>query len=335
MVRVSVIIPVYNAAQWLGACLDSVLSQSLRDIEVICIDDGSTDSSPSILGTYQLADRRVRVIHQENAGQGMARNRGLEAATGDYVYFMDADDALAGPDVLERLVAEAGRERLDVLAFDAETAVDEGRIGNAVRAETYIRRHDYSDVCPGREFFSRLLKNREYSASPCLVLLRRSFLAEHALRFPGENIFYEDELFMPQVLLAAKRASHRPWRCYVRNVHAGSTVMSSPTMRHLRGSLACYADSLRLLAMAGWDWRMRWALADRCALHKLRVRRIVDGYPALLAAAGDELSPEESGQLREIRNYPFREKVANGFRCLRDNGFVYTLRRIFLGRPQP
>ena len=75
MPKVSVIIPVYNAAPWLDACLDSVLSQTLRDIEVVCVDDGSTDSSPLMLEKYRALDSRVRVIRQENRGQGAARNR--------------------------------------------------------------------------------------------------------------------------------------------------------------------------------------------------------------------------------------------------------------------
>ena len=95
-VQVSIIIPVYNAASWLGACLDSVLGQTLRNIEVICVDDGSTDGSAGILEACAARDPRVRVLRQpENAGQGAARNRGLEESVGEYAYFMDADDELA------------------------------------------------------------------------------------------------------------------------------------------------------------------------------------------------------------------------------------------------
>ena len=77
MVRVSVIIPVYNAAPWLGVCLDSVLRQTLRDIEVVCVNDGSTDGSAAVLSAYAQKDSRIKVLTQANRGQGAARNRGL------------------------------------------------------------------------------------------------------------------------------------------------------------------------------------------------------------------------------------------------------------------
>ena len=103
MPKVSVIIPVYNVEKYLGECLDSVLGQTLRDIEVICVDDGSTDGSARILAQYAERDDRVRVIRQENAGPGPARNRALEAAVGECVAFMDPDDKYPDSGVLECL----------------------------------------------------------------------------------------------------------------------------------------------------------------------------------------------------------------------------------------
>ena len=123
---VSVIIPVFNAAPYLRGCLDSVLAQTLNDIEVICIDDGSTDGTGAILAGRAAQDARIVVLTQANAGQGAARNRGIELARGEFVYFMDADDELAGPDALSQLVEAMEVHRLDVLFFDARTEVDEG-----------------------------------------------------------------------------------------------------------------------------------------------------------------------------------------------------------------
>ena len=89
---VSVIIPVYNIEQHLQECMDSVLKQSLKNIEVICVDDGSTDGSGKILDEYGKCDRRIKVIHQENAGPGSARNTGLQYARGRFLIFLDSDD---------------------------------------------------------------------------------------------------------------------------------------------------------------------------------------------------------------------------------------------------
>ncbi|MGX8704985.1 MAG: glycosyltransferase family 2 protein [bacterium] len=99
---ISIIIPVYNVAEYLPQCLDSVLSQTYRNLEIIAIDDGSTDESGNILDQYAEKDSRIRVIHKPNGGVSSARNVGLKAATGDYIGFIDADDWIE-PDMYEKL----------------------------------------------------------------------------------------------------------------------------------------------------------------------------------------------------------------------------------------
>ena len=92
MVKVSVIIPVYNVEPYLKQCMDSVVGQTLKDIEIICVDDGSTDGSLDILREYAAEDNRIQIIEQKNAGAGAARNNGMRHATGKYLSFLDSDD---------------------------------------------------------------------------------------------------------------------------------------------------------------------------------------------------------------------------------------------------
>jgi len=232
------------------------------------------------------------------------------------------------------LAVEAERERLDVLFFDAETRIDDG-LGmrhSAVDADGYVRRKDYSKPRTGRELFFLMLKNREYSASPCLALFTRKFLEKEEIRFPEARIFHEDNIFTAHVMLAAERAGHRPWRLYVRRVHAGSIVTSKPGMQHLRGYLACYCDVCELLSREGWDKRTRAVLRDRRAVYKLHVRRLAEANPELVSKAKGEMSEAEYAALREVLVYPFREKVVNAFRCLGDRGLFFTVKRILCGR---
>ena len=91
---VSVIIPIYKAEKYLSMCVDSVLNQTYQNLEVILVDDGSPDNCPAICDEYAQKDKRIRVIHQKNAGLSMARNAGLDICTGDYITFVDSDDAL-------------------------------------------------------------------------------------------------------------------------------------------------------------------------------------------------------------------------------------------------
>jgi glycosyltransferase involved in cell wall biosynthesis len=118
-VKVSVIIPVYNAEKYLDKCLKSVVEQTLREIEIICVDDGSTDESLSILHGYEKADDRIRIITQENAGAGAARNRGMLEAKGEYLSFLDADDFFE-PDMLFLAYAKANEEKAQVLVFGSD-----------------------------------------------------------------------------------------------------------------------------------------------------------------------------------------------------------------------
>ena len=112
--RVSVVVPVYNVAPYLRQCLDSLVGQTLKDIEIICVDDGSTDGSGAILDEYAAKDGRVRVVHQANAGAGAARNVGLDLATGEYLFFCDPDDWCARR-MLARMFRQAQNVRADVL----------------------------------------------------------------------------------------------------------------------------------------------------------------------------------------------------------------------------
>ena len=307
---VSVIIPVYNAANYLRRCLDSALGQTLKDIEVICVDDGSTDGSSAILAEYARADSRVRVIRQDNAGQGAARNRALELAQGEYAYFMDADDELAETDALGFLVGEMSANLLDLLFFDAETRYGAGCETSAINSASYARRREYHDVADGPGLFVAMSRYGEFSVSPCLFMASREFLRKRGIRFPV-GARYEDNPFTLAAILAAKRVAHRRRRLYIRNVHGGSTMTQPLTARDVEGYAQCrdFAEKQAArhdLPAAAWR-ELHWL-----AIHyKWQVRRI----SAKLGVPFSE-------------GYPLAERLINGIRCLREHGLGYTLWRL-------
>ena len=116
MTKVSVIIPTYNVEQYLGQCLDSVVNQTLKDIEIVCVDDGSSDNSLQILKDYAAKDNRIYVFQQKNQGAGAARNLGIEHSNGDYLYFMDGDDYLE-LDALEKVYQRITDKNADICVF--------------------------------------------------------------------------------------------------------------------------------------------------------------------------------------------------------------------------
>ena len=112
---VSIIVPCYNVAPYLDVCLDSLVNQTLPDIEIICVNDGSTDDTPALLREWAQRDSRIRIIDRENGGQGAARNTGMDAAEGEYIGFVDPDDYVEHS-MYARLLEEARRHETDITA---------------------------------------------------------------------------------------------------------------------------------------------------------------------------------------------------------------------------
>lgn len=199
--EISVIIPVYNIQQHLRECLDSVLGQSYPHLQVICVDDGSTDESPAILAQYAQKDNRVQVIRQQNAGPGAARNTGLEAATGEYVIFLDSDDWFE-PDFLEKMVDTAQREGADVaicraVEFDTNS-------GRELPSEWMMKKQ----YLPGKLAFApQEMADHLFQFTygmPWDKFYRRELLTTSGIRYPALKNS-EDLAFVYPTLLAAKR----------------------------------------------------------------------------------------------------------------------------------
>ena len=125
-IKVSVIMPIYNADKYLASAIDSVLAQTLTEFELICIDDGSTDDSLKILKEYRERDERIRIVTENNAGPGLARNNGIRRSRGEYIAFVDADDFLA-PSFLELLYVYAKENELDIAISSYDTYNDKSK----------------------------------------------------------------------------------------------------------------------------------------------------------------------------------------------------------------
>lgn len=239
---VSVIVPVYNSAPWLHECLLSILGQSGVSIEVICVNDGSTDDSSRILHEYSTSDKRVTVIDQPNGGLSVARNTGLDAARGRYTCLIDSDDYWR-VDELSKLVERADRDSLDALLFDAESFFEPGvsEKTHAAYATYYTRTRSYSDVVTGAELIAKMRDAKEYRPSACLYLMRTDLVNEANLRFlPG--IMHEDNPFTFALLLAAGRTAHEKRAMYARRVRPGSIMTAGAKERSMQGYIASYLD---------------------------------------------------------------------------------------------
>jgi len=181
MVDVSIIVPVYNTAAYVGKCLDSLLAQTLKSIEVIAVDDGSTDGSGEVLDAYAAKDSRVRVVHKENGGVSAARNLAIGMATGEYLGFVDSDDWV-GPRTYEVCVAAAREHNVPLVQFNFCNVVND-----EVRPVKTRFNKEGMYTMPGD-----LDKYNTSWASMCFKVIRRDFFVDHGFEFFSWSYQSED-----------------------------------------------------------------------------------------------------------------------------------------------
>ena len=230
--KVSVIIPIYNTAPYLPQALDSICNQTLQELQIILINDGSTDTSQEIIEAYAQKDSRIEWVTQANAGQGRARNVGLKKAVADYVYFMDSDDMLQ-EDCLEQSYRLCEEEELDYVTFDAES------FDSSTKEIDYVSysRKNYIDsniIWESRDLLLLLLKESRFISSVCLCLYKREFLLNNSIYTP-EAIIHEDQAFTLKVMLCAKKVQYIPIMYFQRRVRSHSIMTGKYSIRNIIG----------------------------------------------------------------------------------------------------
>ena len=282
--RFSVIVPVYNVAEYLPKCMDSLLAQRCADWELILVDDGATDGKcPALCDAYGAAHPGlIRVIHQENGGLGAARNTGLEAARGEYLLFVDSDDTLA-PDTLSRLSEEIDRSGADMYCFSFRYVEEDGteRPAEALPQPRYGRPVSLQDA-------------PDMLLDPPMAwcrLCRRELFTETGIRFPG-RVWYEDLSTTPGLLLAAKRVVRLPDAFYGYLIRQGSIMRSSNLRRNL--------EILHALDMARAPFEARGVSAQYAPwLTQLAVNNVLDAARrVLMVDPKAEYLPEFLGYLQ-------------------------------------
>lgn len=195
----SLIVPVYNTEAWLAECLESLLHQDIpaKDYEILCINDGSTDKSGAILQAYQNAHENIRVLEQENSGVAAARNAGMDAAAGEYLWFVDSDDFIA-QNCLQELRKETEASHPDILDFGAYTFTE--AFSEEERA-AYLQ-----NQLPPNSFANHVYITRS--------LFRKAFLSNNSIAFDTRLAYSEDSLFHCQCLLCA------PWQQKIRKAYS-------------------------------------------------------------------------------------------------------------------
>lgn len=259
-VKVSVIIPVYNAVNYLDDCLTTILNQTLEDIEIICVNDGSTDESLTLLQKYEAKSTKIRVIDQQNQGAGAARNAGLAVATGEYLSFLDADDFYERK-MLENAYLAAKKAEADVCVFYADLFDD---VTKTYKPCTWAFRREYFH--PGEVFHPKETPNKDYifqmfNGWAWDKLFRREFVLAHGLEYQNlrttndmyfvfmalakaERIVTLDECLIHQrvsVGTSLSRTREKSWNCFYLGLQAMHCEMK-----------ACHLDELYRKSFVNW-----------------------------------------------------------------------------------
>lgn len=249
MVKVSVVIPVYNVEDFLGECLDSITNQTLDDIEIICVNDGSSDRSLEILNEYASNDDRFTVVSQENGGHAVATNRGISLAKGEYLYLMDSDDILK-LNALEDTVKIAEEKNVDFVIFQA--------INYYMDKNEYKEQENYSmnklaDFVGEDVFNWRDIKEYLFSitVTPWSKIYRRDFIEKSGAKFP-EGLVFDDNVFFWEVLFSAEKIAFYRQHLFTRRWYSSSSTTAGDRR---------FIDSLTIYDMI-WDVFKRFGVFE-------------------------------------------------------------------------
>lgn len=346
-VLISIVVPVYNAASYIGETLQSVLRQSFADWELVIVDDGSTDGSRELLDAYAARDARIRCVCQDHQGPGIARNRGLAEAKGLYLTFLDADDCLGGNDVLLKAVREIENQDCDCLLMNARAMSCDGTIGDmlpwCLRLDLLGNRKRFAPQELGDGLFYAM------GSAPWAKLYRRAYLLEADLSFPPLSRS-EDFPFVEMAIGLASRIGVLDQAFVFHRVATPNSLEQTKS-----------ADPCAFAAAEKWLWRrIRSRPQSECLLRAVQTRAMQRLDYNLRKMSNEDCYAKVVGKARSIRCHirishdgtvpeyrsikarvnkklrapigGWRSKLYRFRACLADNGWRYTLRRIFFGR---
>lgn len=229
-IKLSIIIPIYNAEMYLARCLDSVMKQNFSNFEIICINDGSTDKSLEILNSYQKLDNRIKIYNQKNQGVAYARNIGINKSKGEYLWFIDADDCINRDDACSTLLNLATEHKLDIIHFKAEVY---NSISKTMQPFSYFDNFNdqinYIDLDKKLDFDA--LKDKFYKLDGALwnKFFRRQFIIDHNIFFDNNLYIGDDALFYLKCLISKPMIMFKNsffYTYYMNNIH-GITYCAS------------------------------------------------------------------------------------------------------------
>lgn len=242
--KISVIVPVYNTEKYLRKCLNSLSEQSMKDIEIICVDDCSSDNSLSILKEFQGKHSNcILLCNKRNFGLSYSRNLAMKYARGEYIYFLDSDDYVDG-DIFSICYNELKKHQLDIIFFELKVIYEEG-MEEKIKFN-YSRNATYAECYTGKEAFVLFSQNGDHKVNVPGAIFSKKFLEESGVSFYS-GIIYEDNIFYLQTLFLAKRVKCLKRAFYNRVVRRDSLMTSRYEKKNLYSCVVVYAECMKFI----------------------------------------------------------------------------------------
>ena len=257
--KISIIVPVYKVEKELDRCVQSLLKQTYKNLEIILVDDGSPDRCPILCDQYAMEDERIRVIHKKNGGLSDARNAGLNLATGEYVLYVDSDDYIE-LDSCERLISATSDGQVDIVVGNAIMEKPDGNekmIHSATPA---------GFIYSAKDFVEKAVCESQWYAPAWLNMYRRKFLLDNELYFK-KGIYFEDVQMLPRVFLPAKKITCIDETFYHYIIRENSIMTSQRDEKKKN-------DSVKNLK----EWKNQFDLLDDKALQKCMYGMLLKMY---------------------------------------------------------
>lgn len=265
--KISIIVPIYNVEKYLDRCLNSILNQSFKDIEIILVDDGSPDKSPEICNTYAEKDNRIKVIHKKNEGLGFARNSGIEIAKGEYIAFIDSDDYIS-PLMYEKLHQETLKHKYDIVYCGVNSEKSSGNF-----KEEHIYNETIADSKSIQLFLADIISSspeekieRKRPMAVWHAIYKKSLIDKYNIRFMSERlILSEDILFNISLIPRCESIRFIPYALYYHCLNS-SSLSQTFNLNKIDCAFSLYEQMNKVI------------IEQNLTLCKLRAKRFIIGY---------------------------------------------------------
>ncbi|MBQ8822675.1 MAG: glycosyltransferase [Lachnospiraceae bacterium] len=270
--KISVIVPVYNTEKYLEKCVESIINQTYENLEIILVDDGSTDGSGAIIDGFAQRDGRIIVVHKENGGAGSARNSGLDMATGSYIGFVDSDDWLECG-MYQALVDAMEDELLDMVICNY--SIDLGEVHQTMKNRKCVS----EDVFDTQQLLRYVFQRDDYKGVTAYVvnkIFRRELVINEGIRFDGKYLIGEDVLWFSKVSLKCKRIRYIDEMFY-HYVQRGESMVHSQELEKQTQRIEVYLKVINLFEMSEVDAKTIVYVKRFLAYHAMNIAKLAYG----------------------------------------------------------